>query len=308
MHYPFDVAFTKLRAEKIISTLDEMIDLIYQRKITICFRLVDCCIGVIYDKDKDLIKNLDHQEIQFKKDRALEVLSFLFKNKQERSTAKNISIANPIRLEGETEVDYKRIYVLKFINFESNPKFVIPHFTYMPEIYKLIMNTTHSLDITLAYDFKRKNRLYTLLTDISPDEIHDHTYPMKHGWNVLKYTPAPITIKAFKQKCNFRTSYTISKNNLLVTKESIFQLIASQKELSKQEPKDKDIARNKAREIAKRIYAIHPHLSRKEITSMVMSNMRDSYPLLYPELKSERSVGLWFKDLIPTTKGRPPKK
>lgn len=307
MHYPFDVAFTKLLAEKIISTHDEMIDLIYQRKISICFRIVDCCIGVIYDKDKDLIKNLDREEIQFKKDRTLEALSSFFKNRQERLTTKNIAPPSQIRLEGETEVTYKRIYVLKIINFESHPKFVTPHFAYMPEIYKLIMGTSHSLDIALAYDLKRKNRLYALLTDISPEEIHDHTYPLKYGWYVLKYTPAPITIKAFKEKCNLKASYTISKDSLLVTKESIHQFITNTKESSKQEPKDKDIARNIACEIAKRIHTAHPHLSRKTITSMVINNMRESYPLLYPELKSERSVGLWFKDIIPASKGRPKK-
>lgn len=307
MHYSFDVAFTKLRSEKIISTYDEMIDLIFQRKITLCFRIVDCCIAVIYDKNKDLINKLDHEEIQFKKDRVQKALSSFFKNSEGELITKNIDVANQITSEGETDADYERVYILKIINFESPPKFVTPHFGYMPEIYKLIMSTSHSLNISLAYDLKRKNRQYALLTDISSEEMHDHTYPLKHGWHVLKYTPAPITIKAFKQKCNFITSYTISKNSLLITKESIVQLITSRKKSSKQEPRDKDIARNKACEIAKQIYATHPHLSRKEITSMVMSNMRDSHPLLYPELKSERSVSLWFEDLIPASRGRPKK-
>jgi len=307
MHYSFDVAFTKLRSEKIISTHDEMIDLIFQRKITICFRIVDCCIGVIYDKDKVLIKKLDHEEIQFKKDGALKALSSIFKDREGKLITKNIDITDQITSEGETDADYKRIYALKIINFESHPKFVIPHSAYTSEIYKLIMGTSHSLNISLAYDLKRKNRQYALLTDISPEEIHDHTYPLKHGWYVLKYTPAPITIKAFKQKSNFKTSYTIVKDSLLVTQKSIYQLITNMKESSKQEPKDKDIARNKACEIARQIHATQPHLSRTKITLMVISKMRNSHPELYPELKSERSVGLWFKDFIPAPRGRPQK-
>lgn len=307
MHYPFDVAFTKLRAEKIISTLDEMIDLIYQRKITICFRIVDCCIGVIYDKDKELIKNLDHEEIQLKKDRARKALFSFFRNSEGRLITKNIDAGEQITSEGETDADYERVYVLKVINFESPPKFVTPHSGYTPEIYKLIMGTSHSLDISLAYDLKSKNRKYALLTDFSPLEIHDHTYPLKHGWYIIKHTPAPITIKAFKKKCNFKASYTISKDSLLITQESIYRVITSIKESSTQEPKDKDIARNKACEIARSIYASHPHLSRRIITLRVMNFMKDAYPLLYPELKSERSVALWFKDFIPASRGRPQK-